>query len=87
MLIHALDIESNQPVTIDTTQYGMPPRGAVALKQPAPGQRPRWIMSEREASRLLWQGADVLLLPKSPTGAGLARGIEEQPAARGASAS
>jgi hypothetical protein len=27
----------------------------VALKEPEPGQRARWIMSEKEASRLLWQ--------------------------------
>jgi hypothetical protein len=84
MLIQALDIESNNPVTIDTKEFGMPPRGAVALKQAEPGQRARWVISEKEASRLLWEGADVLLLPKGPTGTGLPRRIEERPAARSA---
>jgi hypothetical protein len=86
MLIQALDLENNTPVTIDTTQYGMPPRGAVALKQAESGQQARWIMSEREASRLLWEGSDVLLLPKSPAGAGLARQVEERPTVRSAGA-
>jgi hypothetical protein len=84
MLIPAIDAESNNPVTIDTTQCGMPPRGAVALKQPEPGQRARWVMSEKEASRLLWQGADILLLPKSPAGAGLGLQVEEHPIVRSA---
>jgi hypothetical protein len=86
MLIQAVDIETNRPVLINTDECGIPPAGAVALKQPEPGQRARWIMSEQEASRLLWQGADVLLLPKSPTDAGVARQVEEQPAVRSASA-
>jgi hypothetical protein len=37
MIIEAVDAETNTPVMLDTSQYGMPPRGAVALKEPEPG--------------------------------------------------
>jgi hypothetical protein len=76
MLLDTVDIETNREVTIDTNEYGMPPAGAVALKLPEPGWRPRWITNHKEVQTLLWDGADVALL-KPPAGVRIALRAEE----------
>jgi hypothetical protein len=53
MLIPAIDAETNNPVVIDTAQYGMPPRGAVALKQPDSVEGARWLTNCQEVQEPL----------------------------------
>jgi hypothetical protein len=86
MLIQAVDAETNAPVVLDTTQYGMPPRGAVALKQPDPVEGARWLTNCQEVQEFLWWGADISLLQRPLAGVDRACRIDEQPAVRGAGA-
>jgi hypothetical protein len=65
MLIQAVNAETNTPVVVDTKEFGVPPRNAIGLLQPEPGERPRWITSHKEAQELLWDGADIVLLKTS----------------------